>query len=75
MVDVGSIADARVNTTRGTVVVSEKSCIPYSDAKAWGEETKVLFGPESYHGGDFGLFYHNIHANAKERLTKWSENR
>lgn len=66
-------ADARVNTERGTVIVTSEECKKYIDWKMWGEETKMAFGPESYHGCDFSFFYYNIRENAKLRVKKWFE--
>lgn len=71
LMELGGIADARVNVERGTIVVDSESCKDFTDTKAWGEEVSALFGPESYHGGDFGLFYYNIRDNAKLRLHNW----
>lgn len=70
---VEKLADATLDVTRGTVVVSSEKCKVYSDVIAWGKEVEPLFGPESYHGCDFGFFYHNIRENAKRRLQKYIE--
>lgn len=74
LMELGNIADARINLDRGTIVVNSEACKPFTDAKAWGEEVTALFGPESFHGGDFGLFYYNIRENAKLRLKNWLNN-
>ena len=31
------------------------------------------FGPESYHGGDYSLWYTNIQKNVVERVNAWKE--
>ena len=30
-----------------------------------------LFGPESYHGQDYGFFYGDLRRNAEMRIASW----
>ncbi|MBR1521493.1 MAG: DUF3089 domain-containing protein [Bacteroidaceae bacterium] len=61
------IADATLNTERGVVV-----CTTANPAK-YGLPAFVahLFGPESFHGHDYGLYYMNIRKNAKDRINTY----
>ena len=58
------IADARVDTARGSVIVTTV------DAKLYGipDDGKPLFGPESYHLHDYGFFYNNFKQNVADRV-------
>jgi hypothetical protein len=63
------IADARVDTVRGSVVVTTV------DAKLYAipfEETQ-MFGPESYHLHDYGLFFNNFKQNVADRIKAFME--
>ena len=60
------IADARVDTIRGTVICTTVDPTKYTIAIP-------IFGPESYHGYDYGFYYMNIRENAKMRVNKWFE--
>ena len=63
------IADARVDTVRGSVVVTTV------DAKLYAipvEETQ-MFGPESYHLHDYGLFFNNFKQNVADRIKAFTE--
>lgn len=59
------IADARVDTVRGSVVVTTV------DAKLYAipGDAAALFGPESYHRYDYGLFYNNLKKNIADRIA------
>lgn len=61
------MADARVNVDRGTVVTTTV------DAEAYAGKgvTTLMFGPESYHANDYGLYYANIRQNAEARIRAW----
>lgn len=61
---VPGIADARVDTVRGSVIVSSV------DPKVYGmpAEAVLLFGPESYHMHDYGFFYNNLKQNIADRI-------
>ena len=56
-------ADAQLNVERGVVV-------PHTDVLAPMEE-RIDFGPESYHGGDYTLWFTNIQENVKVRTKVW----
>ena len=58
--DVG--ADAQVNLERG-VVVTNATCEPSA--------LTDLFGPQSYHGDDYSLFYNNIKDNVAKRVAAY----
>lgn len=58
--DVG--ADAQVNLERG-VVVTNATCEPAAMTD--------LFGPQSYHGDDYSLFYNNIKDNVAKRVAAY----
>ena len=69
--DVG--ADAQVNTERG-VVVSHAN-YPFISETDPNEKAVALretaFGTESFHNGDYTLFYNNIKENVKERIESF----
>jgi hypothetical protein len=56
-------ADAKVDTERGVVVTHTDVMEPLSADSG--------FGPESYHMGDFNLWYFNIRQNAENRIAKY----
>ena len=56
-------ADAQLNTKRGVVVTHTDVLAPMDVA--------LGFGPDSYHGGDYSLWYTNIQENAKKRVDAW----
>ena len=58
--DVG--ADAQVNLARG-VVVTTAECAPAL--------MPDIFGPESYHGDDYSLYYNNIKNNVAKRVAAY----
>ena len=61
------IADARIDTVRGSVVVTTV------DAKLYGipADGAPLFGPESYHLHDYGFFYNNFKQNVADRIKSY----
>ena len=63
------IADARVDTVRGSVVVSTV------DAKLYAipDEGAQMFGPESYHLHDYGFFFNNFKQNVADRIKAFIE--
>ena len=61
------IADATIDVERGVVVVSAEAAKPFAIPAAMQD----LFGPESYHGQDYGFFYMNIRKNAEDRIAAW----
>ena len=56
-------ADAQLNTTRGVVVTHTDVLEPMDEAFG--------FGPESYHGGDYTLWYTNIQKNVQSRVDRY----
>ena len=59
------IADAQLDLERGVVVVSTEAAKPFAIPAAMQD----LFGPESYHGQDYGFFYGDIRRNAEQRIA------
>ena len=59
------IADAQIDLERGVVVVSTEAAKPFAIPAAMQD----IFGPESYHGQDYGFFYCNIRKNAADRIA------
>ena len=69
-ITVPGIADARVDTIRGSVVVTTAEAKPF----AINEEAAVpLFGPECYHLNDYGFFYNNLKQNIADRIKAFVE--
>ena len=63
---VPGIADARVDTVRGSVVVTTAEAKPF----AINEPAAVpLFGPECYHRNDYGFFFNNFKQNVADRIA------
>ncbi len=56
-------ADARVDVNRGVVVTHTDALSPLSADSG--------FGPESYHEGDYGLWYFNIQQNTEKRVAAY----
>ena len=69
-IDVPGIADARVDTERGVVVVTTVDPAKY----AIPESGWSLFGPECYHVCDYSFFYNNIRQNVADRIAEWFAN-
>ena len=63
------VADAQVNLTRGSVICTSVDPAEYAIAM------KDVFGPESYHGQDYGFYYASIEENAGLRVSHWLESR
>lgn len=63
------IADARVDTVRGSVVVSTVDPKLYAIA----DEGAQMFGPECYHLHDYGLFFNNFKQNVADRIKAFVE--
>ena len=67
---VPGIADARVDTVRGSVVVTTAEAKPF----AINEPAAVpLFGPECYHRNDYGFFFNNFKQNVADRVRAFME--
>ena len=64
------IADAQIDLERGVVVVTTESAKRFAIPAMMQE----LFGPESYHGQDYGFFYGDIRRNAEMRVAGWFSN-
>ena len=63
------IADARVDTVRGSVVVSTADPKLYAIA----DEGTQMFGPECYHLHDYGFFFNNLKQNVADRIKAFME--
>lgn len=57
-------ADAQLDLERGVVITHTDVIAPMPDGMG--------FGPDSYHGGDYTLWYSNISNNAQERIDAWN---
>ena len=64
------IADARVDTVRGSVVVSS---IAEKELYAIPADGAIMFGPESYHLHDYGFFFNNFKQNVAARVKAFLE--
>ena len=64
------LVDARVDTIRGSVVVTTAEAKPF----ALNEESAIsIFGPECYHREDYGFFYNNLKQNVSDRIKAFLE--
>jgi len=61
------VADARLNVERGTVVTTTVNAATHAGKGV----LKLMFGPESYHSDDYGLYYANIRQNAEVRIQAY----
>ena len=61
------VADAQLDLERGVVVVTTEEAKKYVMA----EQFKSIFGPESYHGQDYGFFQENLKKNVKDRINSY----
>ncbi len=59
------IVDAKVDPERGVVLVNSEERYTTKAAKV------DIFGPESYHGQDYGFFYFNLQENVKVRIEAY----
>ena len=64
------IADARVDTVRGSVVVTTIADKALYAIPADGAQ---MFGPESYHLHDYGFFFNNLKQNVADRIKAFME--
>lgn len=64
---VKGIADAQVDLERGVVVVSTEEAKKY----VMSEQFRNIFGPESYHGQDYGFFQENLKKNVSDRINAY----
>ena len=63
------MADARVDTLRGSVVVTTADAALY----AIPADGAAMFGPESYHLHDYGFFFNNFKQNVADRIKAYME--
>ncbi len=66
---VPGIADARVDTVRGSVIVTTADAKLYAIA----DEGAQMFGPECYHLHDYGFFFNNLKQNVADRIQAFTE--
>lgn len=59
------IADAQIDTERGSVICTTV------DPAVYSIPAPAIFGPECYHGYDYGFYYANIRENAKKRIEAY----
>lgn len=64
------IADAQIDPDRGTVICTTKE-VPFM--KMTDPDMPDVFGPESFHGSDFALYYYNIKDNVKTRIESFQQ--
>lgn len=64
---IDGVADAKIDVERGVVVCESV------DPAEYAIKMTEIFGPESYHGNDYGFYYMNIRKNAADRITAWGE--
>ncbi|MBQ9606707.1 MAG: hypothetical protein IJV16_05970 [Lachnospiraceae bacterium] len=63
------VADAQVDTERGVVICTNKD-LPFMK-DVGNEQFATLFGPESYHNGDYLFYYVNIQENVANRIHNY----
>ena len=61
------VADAQIDSERGVVVVTSEEAKKY----AMAEQFISIFGPESYHGQDYGFFQENLKKNVADRIASF----
>lgn len=61
---VPNAADAQLNLKRGVVITTTKVMEPVAGT--------TVFGPASYHEGDYALYYNNIKANVAARIEAYT---
>ena len=59
-------ADTKLNLKRGVVITTTKALPPV--------EGTTVFGPASFHNGDYALYYNNIKANVATRIAAYKIN-
>ena len=63
------VADAQLDLERGVVVVTSEEAKKY----AMSEQFISIFGPESYHGQDYGFFQENLKKNVADRIKSFKK--
>ena len=66
---VNGFADAQIDLERGVVVCRSADPAVY----AIPTDAAELFGPESYHGHDYGFYYINLRENARVRIEAFQK--
>ncbi|MBQ7505763.1 MAG: DUF3089 domain-containing protein [Lachnospiraceae bacterium] len=64
------IADAQVDKERGVVICTTQA-IPFM--KMSNKDMPNVFGPESYHGSDYALYYYSVVENVRTRIESWKK--
>ncbi len=64
--EIPKAADAKLNLKRGVVITTTKALPPV--------EGTTVFGPASFHNGDYALYYNNIKANVATRIAAYKIN-
>lgn len=62
------VADAQLDLARGVVICTTDE-VPFMDIT--NPDMPDVFGPESFHGSDYALYYYNIRQNVKDRIAHW----
>ncbi len=62
------IADAQVDVERGVVICTNVN-LPYVKVDNLG--IPAVFGPKSYHNGDYLFYYYNLKENVQVRTQAW----
>lgn len=65
---VPAMADAQINVKRGVVIVTTEAA---ASTAAIPAAMSQFFGPQCYHGWDYGLFYVNLQKNIADRIASW----
>lgn len=65
---VPAMADAQLNVSRGVVIVTTEQA---ANEAAIDASMQQFFGPQCYHGWDYGLFYMNLRQNIADRIVAW----
>lgn len=61
------IADAQIDLERGAVIVTTEAAKPYRIPDRMAD----IFGPESYHGQDYGFYFMNLKDNVARRVAAY----
>ena len=65
------LADARVNRERGVVICSSDVLPLISSGNA---ALEAVFGPQSYHGGDYAFYFDSVRENVRNRVNNYLKN-
>ena len=64
------IGDAQVDPERGVVICTTDQ-VPYMEVI--DPNMPNVFGPASFHGCDYSMYYYSIQENVKERIESWNK--